>query len=68
MGKTMLVHMPSRFEQSEGRGMTLLEALLAMMMLVVFTGIVALVMQFTLRFSLLPNQVSRMSSRFPMGC
>ena len=30
--------------------MTLLEALLAMMMLVVFTGIVALVMQFTLRF------------------
>ena len=50
MDKTMLVHMPSRFEQSEGRGMTLLEALLAMMMLVVFTGIVALVMQFTLRF------------------
>jgi len=34
----------------EQHGMTLLEALLAMMMLVVFTGIVALVMQFTLRF------------------
>ena len=50
MDKTVLVHMPSRFEQSEGRGMTLLEALLAMMMLVVFSGIVALVMQFTLRF------------------
>ena len=50
MDKMMLVHMPSRFEQSEQRGMTLLEALLAMMMLVVFTGIVALVMQFTLRF------------------
>ena len=31
-------------------GMTLLEMLLAMMMLVVFTGIIALVMQFTLRF------------------
>ena len=50
MDKTMLVHVPSRFEQSEQRGMTLLEALLAMMMLVVFTGIVALVMHFTLRF------------------
>ena len=34
----------------EQHGMTLLEALLAMVMLVVFTGIVALVMQFTLRF------------------
>ena len=31
-------------------GMTLLEALVAMIMLVVFTGVVALVLQFTLRF------------------
>ena len=34
----------------EQLGMTLLEMLLAMMMLVVFTGVVASVMQFTLRF------------------
>lgn len=40
----------SRLQKSGQWGMTLLEALLAMMMLVVFTGIVALVMQFTLRF------------------
>ena len=39
-----------RPQKREQRGMTLLEVLLAMMMLVVFTGIVALVMQFTLRF------------------
>ena len=32
------------------RGMTLLESLVAIIMLVVFTGVVALVMQFTLRF------------------
>ena len=31
-------------------GMTLLESLVAMIMLVIFTGVVALVMQFTLRF------------------
>ena len=31
-------------------GMTLLESLVAIVMLVVFTGVVALVMQFTLRF------------------
>ena len=43
---------PGQFRSAkiEQYGMTLLEALLAMMMLVVFTGIVALVMQFTLRF------------------
>jgi len=50
MDKSMLVPQLSQSEKSEQRGMTLLEALLAMMMLVVFTGIVALVMQFTLRF------------------
>jgi len=32
------------------RGMTLLEVLLALLMLVVFTGVVAVVMEFTLRF------------------
>ena len=46
----MLVPQLSQSEKPEQRGMTLLEALLAMMMLVVFTGIAALVMQFTLRF------------------
>ncbi len=46
----MLVPFLSQPEKLKQRGMTLLEVLLAMMMLVVFTGIVALVMQFTLRF------------------
>ena len=40
----------SRSEVFEQSGMTLLESLLAMIMLVVFTGVVAVVMQFTLRF------------------
>ena len=40
----------SRPMMPEQLGMTLLEMLLAMMMLVVFTGVVASVMQFTLRF------------------
>ena len=59
MDKTMLVHIPSRFEQSEQRGMTLVETLLAMMMLVLFTGIVALVMQFTLRFFAVAESVEQ---------
>lgn len=50
MDKTMFVPKLSPSKKSEQRGMTLLEMLLAMMMMVVFTGIVALVMQFTLRF------------------
>ena len=43
----------SRFSSSAiagQRGMTLLELLMSTMMLVMFTGVVALVMQFTLRF------------------
>ena len=50
MTKGMLGPQLSRLQKSGHWGMTLLEALLAMVMLVVFTGIVALVMQFTLRF------------------
>ena len=40
----------SRLEKVEQSGMTLLESLVAITLLVVFTGIVSLVMQFTLRF------------------
>ena len=40
----------SRSERTEQSGMTLLEMIVAMAMLVVFTGVVVLVMQFTLRF------------------
>ena len=40
----------SRSERSDQSGMTLLEMIVAMAMLVVFTGVVVLVMQFTLRF------------------
>ena len=50
MNKWILAPQLYRSQTSRQWGMTLLEALLAMMMLVVFTGIVALVMQFTLRF------------------
>ena len=39
-----------RFASAGQLGMTMLETLMAMSMLVVFTGVVALVMQFTLRF------------------
>ena len=39
-----------RSERSDQSGMTLLEMIVAMAMLVVFTGVVVLVMQFTLRF------------------
>lgn len=41
---------PSRPEKVEQWGMTLLESLVAITMLVIFTGVVSLVMQFTLRF------------------
>ena len=39
-----------RSKKPEQLGMTLLEMIVAMAMLVVFTGVVVLVMQFTLRF------------------
>ena len=50
MNKGMPDIRPTRPEMFEEFGMTLLETLLAMTMLVVFTGVVAVVMQFTLRF------------------
>ena len=50
MNKGMPDIRPTRPEMFEQFGMTLLETLLAMTMLVVFTGVVAVVMQFTLRF------------------
>ena len=50
MNKLMIDPQPSRSEKLEQRGMTLLESLVAITMLVVFTGVVASVMQFTLRF------------------
>ena len=50
MNKGMPDIRPTRPEMYEQFGMTLLETLLAMTMLVVFTGVVAVVMQFTLRF------------------
>ena len=50
MNKGMPDIQPTRPEMFEQFGMTLLETLLAMTMLVVFTGVVAVVMQFTLRF------------------
>ena len=50
MNKMMLEIQPTRLPRFEQRGMTLLESLMALTMLVVFTGVVASVMQFTLRF------------------
>ena len=50
MNKLMFDLQPSLSEKLEQRGMTMLESLVAITMLVVFTGVVALVMQFTLRF------------------
>ena len=50
MNNLLLVSSPSRRPVTGQWGMTLLEALVAMIMLVVFTGVVALVLQFTLRF------------------
>ena len=50
MNRLMIDPQPSRSEKLEQRGMTLLKSLVAITMLVVFTGVVASVMQFTLRF------------------
>lgn len=50
MNKMMLNSQAPRSKKIKHCGMTLVEVLVAMTMLVVFTGIVALVMQFTLRF------------------
>ena len=50
MNKTMSNAQPLRTEKVEQCGMTLLESLVSITMLVVFTGVVSLVMQFTLRF------------------
>ena len=36
--------------RTNSKGMTLLETLIAVLMLVVFTGVVAMVMEFTFRF------------------
>ena len=50
MNKIMFNIQPLRPEKVEQCGMTLLESLVSIAMLVVFTGVVSLVMQFTLRF------------------
>ena len=50
MDKRMLDRQATRSEKLEGLGMSLLEFIVTMTMLVVFTSVVALVMQFTLRF------------------
>ena len=50
MNNLFLPFSPSRRPVAGQLGMTLLDSLVAMIMLVVFTGIVALVLQFTLRF------------------
>ena len=50
MNKKMLDRQAMRSEKLEGLGMSLLEFIVTMTMLVVFTSVVALVMQFTLRF------------------
>ena len=50
MNKVLIDNQVLRTNKAEQLGMTLLELLVAMSMLVVFTGVVALVMQFTLRF------------------
>ena len=50
MNNLWLTSSPSRRPVTGQWGMTLLESLVAMIMLVVFTGVVALVLQFTLRF------------------
>ena len=50
MNKMMHDLRSSRLDNVEHLGMTLLESLVAIIMLVVFTGVVASVMQFTLRF------------------
>ena len=50
MNNMLLKSQVLRANKTEQLGMSLLELLVAVTMLVVFTGIVALVMQFTLRF------------------
>ena len=50
MNKVLLDSQLLRTNKSQQLGMTLLELLVATTMLVLFTGVVALVMQFTLRF------------------
>jgi prepilin-type N-terminal cleavage/methylation domain-containing protein len=50
MNKDKLNSQPYRRKMAPQWGMTLLESLVAVIILAVFTGIVALVMQFTLRF------------------
>ena len=50
MNNLLFTSSQSRRPVAGERGMTLLEALVAMIMLVVFTGVVTLVLQFTLRF------------------
>ena len=50
MNKTMFNAQHLRTEKVEQCGMTLLETLVSITMLVVFTGVVSLVLQFTLRF------------------
>lgn len=50
MNKQMFSNHPSSAKETNQCGMTLIESLIAMTMLVVFTGVVASVMQFTVRF------------------
>ena len=50
MNKLMLDIQSSRSQKLEQLGMTLVDSLVAILMLAVFTGVVASVMQFTLRF------------------
>ena len=66
MNNMLLKSQVLRANKTEQLGMSLLELLVAVTMLVVFTGIVALVMQFTLRFLVLLNLVNRTNSRFLM--
>ena len=55
MNSLLLSSSSSRRPVADQWGMTLLESLVAMSMLVVFTGVVALVLQFTLRFFAAPE-------------
>ena len=50
MNNLLLSSSSSRRPVADQFGMTLLESLVAMIMLVIFTGVVALVLQFTVRF------------------
>ena len=46
----MGLNLPSQSQRIDGSGMTVLETLIAVLMVVVFTGVVAMVMEFTFRF------------------